>query len=99
MRVLEGVGTTHSLGLQMRVHKSLTVALGPVTVASPRIMCLNLKMRHKVDTIRTTVIGAHAPHFGIEGDQIHDQFCRELGQTPVGWVVILFGDMNANLGD
>ena len=28
MHVLEGVGITHSLGLQMRVHKSLTAALG-----------------------------------------------------------------------
>ena len=103
MHVLEGVGTTHSLGLQMWDHKSLAVALGPVTVVSPRIMCLNLKMRDKCDTTGIKVINAHAPHFGIEDDQSHDQFSRELGvtvrQIPVGWMVILLGDMNANVGD
>ena len=52
MHVLEGVGNTHSLGLQMWVHKSLTAALEPVTVVSPRVMCLNLKMRDKCDTTR-----------------------------------------------
>ena len=60
-------------------------------------------MRDKCDTTRIKVINAHSLHFGIEDDQIHDQFYRELGetarQTPVGWVVILLGDMNANLGD
>ena len=66
-------------------------------------MCLNLKMHDKRDTIRIKVINAHAPHFGIEDDNIHDQFYRELGETvrqvPPGWVVILLSDMSANLGD
>ena len=48
MHVLEGVGTTHSLGLQVWVQKSLTAALGPVTVVSPRVMCLNLKNARQV---------------------------------------------------
>ena len=103
MHVHEGVGTTHSLGPHMLVDKCLTAALGPVTVVSPRIMCFSLKMRDKCDTIRIKVIKGHAPHFGIEDDQIHDQFYREpcetVRQTPAGWVVILLGDMNANLGD
>ena len=38
-----------------------------------------------------------------QDDQIHDQFYREHGetvrQTFVGSVVILLGDVNANLGD
>ena len=38
MHVAEGARTTHSLGLQMWVHKSLIAAIGPVTVVSPRIM-------------------------------------------------------------
>ena len=46
---------------------------------------------------------SYAPLFGIEDDHINDQFYRELGvtvrQTLVGWVVILLGDTNANLGD
>ena len=103
MLVVEGVGTTHSLGLQLWVHKCSFAAIGPVTVVSPRIMCLNLKMHDKRDTIRIKVINAHAPRFGIEDDNIHDQFYHELGETvcqvPPGWVVILLGDMNANLGD
>ena len=52
---------------------------------------------------RVKIINTHAPHFGIEDDQIHDQFYRELsetfGQTPAGWVVILLRDMHANLAD
>ena len=85
----------------MWVHRSLIAAIGPVTVLSPRIMCLNPKMRDKRDTIRIKVINAHAHHFGIEDDQIYDQFYQELSETvrqaPAGWVVILLGDMNANL--
>ena len=82
MHVAEGVGTTHSLGLQLKVHKSLFAAMGPVTVVSPRIMCLNLKM--------------HAPHFGTEDDNIHDQFYRELGETVRQ---VLPSWVDANLGD
>ena len=103
MHVVERVGTTYSLGLQIWIHKTLIAAIGPVTVDSPRIMCLNLKMRDKRDTIRIKVINAHAPHFGIEDDKIHEQFYRELSETvrqaPAGWAVILLGDMNANLSD
>ena len=48
-------------------------------------------MHDKRDTIRIKVINAHAPHFGIEDDNIHDQFYRELGETvrqaPPGWVI------------
>ena len=80
MHVIEGVGTTHSLGLQLWVHNCLFAAIGPVTVVSPQIMCLNLKMHEKRDTIRIEVINAHAPHFGIEDDNIHDQLYRELGE-------------------
>ena len=57
-------------------------------------------MRDKRDTIRIKVINAHAPHFGIEDDKIHDQFYRGIvRQAPAGWAVILLGDMNASLSD
>ena len=56
MHVLEGMGTNHSLGHQMWVDKSLTVVPGPITVVSLCVMCLNLKVRDKCDTIRITLV-------------------------------------------
>ena len=35
-------------------------------------------MRDNCDTIRIKVINAHAPHLGIEDNQIHDQFTVNL---------------------
>ena len=99
MHVVEGVGTTHSLGLQMWVHKSLTAALGPVTVVSPR-MCLNLKMRDKGETIRIKFMNATPLTSALRTTKFMISFTVNLvRQTLVGWVVILLGDMNANLGD
>ena len=78
------------------------VTEGVGTTHSLGLVCLNLKMHDKRDTIRIKVINAHAPHFSIEDDKIHDQFYHELGETVrqvlPGWVVILLGDMKANLG-
>ena len=88
MDVLEGVGTTHSLGLQMWVHKSLTAAHGPVTVVLPRIMCLNLKMRDKCDTTRIKVINAPLPGINEqESERWNEHFaallCGDLVDTLV----------------
>ena len=65
-------------------------------------MCLNHKVRDSCDSEMKSSLPTLL-QFGIEDDQIHDQFYRELcvtvRQTPAGGVVILLGDMNANHGD
>ena len=52
--------------------------------------------------LKARVSNVHAPQQGIREEEVHDSFYtsfrRALGTVPAGWLFVVCGDLNTNMG-